>query len=184
MRPIFTIHAGEFVFGEAIEKLFPSADLWIPAKDRGIDFLITVPGQEKSVSVQVKMSRDYSNALAKTEFDKRQLAGGWFKFSHEKIANSPAEIWSLILISRSRKTKPMFVNIRPDALLDKLETTHGVKDSYDLYPWILKMHSKTICVEGRGLKKDAREQIACGERIPESRDWTEHFEDWDIFNLN
>ena len=32
MRPLFTIHAGEFVVGEHIEQQFPKF-VWIPSKD-------------------------------------------------------------------------------------------------------------------------------------------------------
>jgi hypothetical protein len=39
MTPIFTIHAGEYLVGEYLQKKYPQWDLWVPAKDRGIDLL-------------------------------------------------------------------------------------------------------------------------------------------------
>ena len=41
MRPIFTVHAGEFLVGEHIEKKFPELNVWIPSKDTGVDLLVT-----------------------------------------------------------------------------------------------------------------------------------------------
>lgn len=181
MRPIFTIHAGEFLFGERIEEKFPDADLWIPAKDKGIDFLITRPGTTRPTSVQVKMSRDYSPSAASTEFERKQIAGGWFTFSHRKIEESPAEIWSLILISRERRSKPFFINLRPTTLLNKLQAVHGKREKYDLYPWIVKGGTRNLCIEGRGLKKDDRERLAAGNLELGSRDWTDHYDNWDDF---
>jgi hypothetical protein len=59
MRPIFTIHAGEFLVGEYIEKSYPELNVWIPSKDTGIDLLVTnKKDASKSVAIQVKMSRD------------------------------------------------------------------------------------------------------------------------------
>ena len=46
MRPIFSIHAGEYITGDFIEhKLKDNANrklnVWIPSKDTGVDLLIT-----------------------------------------------------------------------------------------------------------------------------------------------
>lgn len=41
MRPLFTIHAGEYVVGEFIENNLGDLNVWIPAKDTGIDLLVT-----------------------------------------------------------------------------------------------------------------------------------------------
>lgn len=60
MRPLFTIHAGEFIVGEHIEKNFPGLNVWIPSKDTGIDLLVTDKTNScKPISLQVKLSRDY-----------------------------------------------------------------------------------------------------------------------------
>ena len=76
MKPIFTVHAGEFVFGEYIEKNFRRLRLWVPTKDTGIDFLISDLTGKKTVSVQVKMSRDYRPSLAANAFDRSLRAAG------------------------------------------------------------------------------------------------------------
>ena len=41
MKPIFTIHAGEYLVGTYIEKNFKKYNVWFPSKDRGIDLLVS-----------------------------------------------------------------------------------------------------------------------------------------------
>lgn len=188
MRPIFTIHAGEFVFGEEFAKRFKESDLWIPTKDKGIDFLVTKPNDKHPVAVQVKMSRDYRKDVAATLYDKALIAGGFFSFSKAKIAHSPADVWSLILVSRERRMAPLFINISPKHLLDRLQATYGDQDPYVLYPWVLKppategkQQSKIFCVEGWNLKKQEREDVVRGRYQLGQRDWTDHLDDWSMF---
>jgi hypothetical protein len=49
MRPLFTLHAGEFLVGEYIERTFPSLNVWVPAKDTGVDLLITDESAQMSL---------------------------------------------------------------------------------------------------------------------------------------
>jgi hypothetical protein len=42
MRPLFTIHAGEFLVGSDIEGKFRHVNVWLPTKDTGIDLLISL----------------------------------------------------------------------------------------------------------------------------------------------
>lgn len=181
MRPVFTIHAGEFLFGEEVEQRVPNAELWIPAKDRGIDFLITKPGIDRPISVQVKMSRDYKPNLAVSDFEKGLMAGGWFVFSHDKLWNSPADIWSLILVSRDRSTKPVFINLAPKTLLEKLQAIHGDSKKYHLYPWFIKSGNQKLCIEGRGLKKAQKEELIKGNLNLGPRDLSRFLNDWSLF---
>ena len=50
MRPIFTIHAGEYLVATEIEKKFRDLRVWIPSKDIGIDLLVTDERQNKVAS--------------------------------------------------------------------------------------------------------------------------------------
>jgi hypothetical protein len=59
MRPIFTIHAGEFLVGEYLERTFKNVQIWVPAKDTCIDLLVSNSRNTKAVSFQVKFSRDF-----------------------------------------------------------------------------------------------------------------------------
>jgi predicted helicase len=59
LKQLFTIHAGEFLVANEIEHKFRRANVWIPAKDTGIDLLVSNSDNTKTVSLQVKFSRDY-----------------------------------------------------------------------------------------------------------------------------
>ena len=58
MRPIFTIHAGEYLVATEIERAFPKLQIWIPSRDTGVDLLVTDRLQTKVASLQVKFSKD------------------------------------------------------------------------------------------------------------------------------
>ena len=61
MKTLFTIHAGEYLVGNHLEKKYKKdIKVWIPSKDIGTDLLVTDSENKKSVSLQVKFSRDYS----------------------------------------------------------------------------------------------------------------------------
>ena len=59
MKNLYSIHAGEFVVGNFIEKNYKNVKLWIPSRDVGTDLLVTGANSERPVSLQVKYSRDY-----------------------------------------------------------------------------------------------------------------------------
>jgi len=183
MKPLFTIHAGEYVFGEFIEKNYPAARLWIPAKDTGIDFLVTKEPVKDTVSIQVKMSKDYRPAFAESLFEKNLIAGGWFVFSHSALENSPADIWSIILISHERKSKPVFINIPPKQLLARLIEIHGVRKNYHIYPWLFDNGHNERCIEGRGMKKKDKEAFANNQFDLGSRDISQFYDNWDFMNI-
>lgn len=101
MKPIFTIHAGEYLVGSHIEETYKKARVWLPSKDTGIDLLVTNEQLDRMVSLQVKFSKDFlgnkggTNAFLQT----RIKAGGWWTFKYEKIENSPADLWVLGIYS-------------------------------------------------------------------------------------
>ena len=41
MKPLFTVHAGEYLVGSYIEENFKNLNVWVPSKDTGIDLLVT-----------------------------------------------------------------------------------------------------------------------------------------------
>ncbi len=42
MKPLFTVHEGEFLVGDYINRKFRRKyDVWVPTKDIGIDLLVT-----------------------------------------------------------------------------------------------------------------------------------------------
>src|SRR5713101_6816222 len=41
MKPLFTIHGGEYLVGSYIEQHFKRVNVWIPSRDKGADLLVT-----------------------------------------------------------------------------------------------------------------------------------------------
>ena len=78
MKPLFTIHAGEYLTGEYIERNYPHWNVWVPSKDTGIDLLVTDETNSKTVSLQVKFSKDFNptNRSLLVQKAPSQLGGG------------------------------------------------------------------------------------------------------------
>ncbi|HEY4481722.1 MAG TPA: hypothetical protein VI489_02610 [Candidatus Brocadiaceae bacterium] len=84
MRPLFTINAGEYLVGSFIEKKFKHFNIWVPAKDKGVDLLVTNAKNNKAVSLQVKFSKDYLVTHMKDTC-------GWYQLDREKIRQSTSD---------------------------------------------------------------------------------------------
>ena len=59
MKPLFTIHAGEFLVASYIEQRFKDYLVWLPSRDLGVDLRLTDKACKRAVSIQVKFSRDF-----------------------------------------------------------------------------------------------------------------------------
>ena len=62
MRPIFTIHAGEYLVANYIEQHYGKAQgvrVGVPSKDDGIDLLVTSKDCKRAVTLQDKFSKSY-----------------------------------------------------------------------------------------------------------------------------
>ena len=175
LRPLFTVHAGEFLVGEHIERTFRSLNVWIPAKDTGVDLLVTDVGARNSVSLQVKLSRDYRLPEARDAFELSLVAAGWLALSHEKIEKSSAEWWVIVLVSHERKMKPQFIVIRPAELLRRFVRIHGKAKRYNFYPWVTK---SGLCLDGRGLRKQERARLAGDSLDLGPRDLSPFLNNW------
>ena len=173
MRPIFTIHAGEYLVATKIEESFPSARVWVPSKDDGIDLLVTDQNCSKSISLQVKFSKDYLGNGVKPEIAEGIKSGGWWTLSRDKISKSPADYWVLVTYSfHSRDFDFLF--IKPSELI-KLYDSLGNKERINSYVWVTKSGQ---CWETRGLKKKEQFSVAQGNFIDESRNLTKHLNNW------
>src|SRR4051812_16365639 len=105
MKPLFTIHAGEFLVDHEIESRFRRVNVWIPAKDTGVDLLVSNRDNTKTVSLQVKFSRDYLVTHIKNSALKRGLrACGWWTPTRQQIKKSRAQYWVFVLIGFANRT--------------------------------------------------------------------------------
>src|SRR5262249_40876588 len=77
MRPLFTVHAGEYLVGAHIEQSHPKWRVWMPTKDTGIDLLVTDVRNRRAVSLQVKFSKDFNPTNRTILLQNKLRASGW-----------------------------------------------------------------------------------------------------------
>jgi hypothetical protein len=174
MRPLFTIHAGEFVVGDYIEQTFRRVNLWVPSRDTGTDLLVTDSKNERTISLQVKFSRDFLATHMPSIFQKPLRACGWWSLKRQKIVESTANYWVFVLAGFERRSTD-FVVIKPSDLLARLDRIHGKTKSIQSYLWITETNR---CWEARGLKQPEKLAIAQGHYSNDLRDFSDCLNDW------
>ena len=174
MRPLFTIHAGEFVVGDYIEREFRHVNLWVPTRDTGTDLLVTDSKNKKAVSLQVKFSRDFLATHYPSVFQKPLRACGWWTLNRTKIAKSRADFWVFVVVGFERRSTD-FVIIKPSELLDRLSVIHKKAKIVQSYLWVTE---KNRCWETRGLKRQEQLAVAQGQYTCSERDFSAHLNDW------
>lgn len=174
MRPLFTVHAGEFIAGDFIGRNFRHVDVWVPAKDRGIDLLVTDSSCKKTVSLQVKFSRDFLFTDIPAEFQKPFRACGWWTLNRQKIAESPADYWVFVLAGFAKRNTE-FVIIRPSELLKRFDAIRGRTARIQSYLWVTETGN---CWETRGLNKVEKQAIVQGTFLDKERDFSAFLNNW------
>jgi hypothetical protein len=179
MRPLFTIHAGEYLAGERIQKQFPDCEIWVPVKDTGTDLLITNQNDRKRYAgAQVKFAKDFVPAADGWE---RQgfSAMCWFSLRQpDVIKASNADVWIFVLHSFTQKNFYCVI-IEPAELAQRLEQIKN-QTIVDLRVTADKKH----CCDVRGLKKPEIQKIAAGDYsgiAGTPRDFSLYLENWKPF---
>ena len=173
MRPIFTIHVGEYLVADYIERKFGKSHgvrVWVPSKDDGIDLLVTDQWCRKSVSFQVKYSKSYD---CEREFD----ATGWWQLKREKIKRSKADYWIFVVPEFCGKRKVSscyFVILTPDELIKRLSNIHGDEKVYNVYLTI----KDRVVIETRDANVDERNQQF--EKPTGYRNFSRFLNKWDV----
>lgn len=119
MKPIFSIHAGEYLVGSAVEELFPGLRVWVPTRDSGIDLLVTTQKNDKAVALQVKFSKDFLGRDARGLVSTGIKSGGWWTIHHDRLARSEADYWVLVLYQFQQRSYD-FVVVPPAHLLKNM----------------------------------------------------------------
>lgn len=175
MKPIFTIHAGEYLVGSHIERTYPNWNVWIPSKDTGIDLLVTDTKNRKALSLQVKFSKDFNPTYGSPLSQNRLSAAGWWSFNSTKLQNSKADFWIFVLPSFENKVNS-FIIISPGDLLNRYKIIHGTKivriQSY------LRVTKSGQCWEARGLRKKDQERILNDSFADKNRNFTSFLNAW------
>lgn len=174
MKPIFTIHAGEYLVAAEIEKSHKSATVWLPSKDTGIDLLLTDKTNKKTVSLQVKFSKDFNTTHVKEHLRPNIKGTGWWTLNKEKIKTSSADFWVFILYSFEKKSND-FVIIEPKSLLKLFSDLE--RDEKTIHCYITVTNNKSA-FETRGLNETEIQEICDNSYKNLKRDLTKYLNNW------
>ena len=175
MKPLFTVHAGEYLVASYIEENFKNLNVWVPSKDSGTDLLVTNKDNTKAVSIQVKFSKDFLVAATSDKLRQGLIAVGWWTPQRLKIEKSKADFWILVLHNIFYK-KVQFIIIQPREYLDKLTKIHGKVDKIQTYLTVTK---KNGCWETRGISRIDQEAISNNRFENSDRDFTKYLNNWE-----
>ena len=181
MKPLFTIHAGEYLAGSYIEKTFKKCRVWLPSKDTGVDLLVTNQRADQAIRLQVKSSKDFAHSHMSDYYKGKVAASSWFTLQRKKIESSEADYW-LFVISPFAKYAPSFLMMSTANLLRRVTAIHGIKAKYDIY---FTLTERQTCWETRGLKELERREIIDSQDLRHLRNFSQELNDWSVIkNLN
>jgi hypothetical protein len=174
MKPLFTIHAGEFLVASYIEQRFKDYLVWLPSRDLGVDLLLTHTACKRAVSIQVKFSRDFLATHMADALRPGLKACGWFTLKPQKLSQSTANFWIFVLYPFNQKEVD-FVIAPPSAILKMVSALHGKQKIIQSYVWVTK---KKRCWEARGLTREDQLGVASGSYENPSRELTRYLNNW------
>lgn len=181
MRPLFTLHAGEYLVASEIERRFRRVNVWVPSKDTGVDLLVSDRRGRRTVSLQVKFSRDWLVTHGAPEFQKSLRASGWWTIDQKKLARSLADYWVLVLQGFANRTVD-FVVVPLRQLAKRLTSLHGRDRKVHMY---LSVTEDGRCWETRGTRKTDQRRMADGAYVNGRRDFTRWLDNWEpVLRLN
>jgi hypothetical protein len=175
MKPLFTVHGGEYLVGSYIEQHYNHVNVWVPSRDTGVDLLVSDRKSRRTVSPQVKFSKDYLVTHMETAFQKNLRACGWWTINRAKLRSSPADFWVFVLLGFERHSTD-FIIIPPTQLLLRLQSIHGSRQSIiQTYLWVTE---RNRCWETRGLERKEQILVANCEYEDAHRDLTKWLNAW------
>jgi hypothetical protein len=174
MRPLFTVHGGEYLVGSYIEEHFKGVNLWVPSRDIGVDLLVSDRSNRRTQSLQVKFSKDFLVTAMGAEFQKTLRACGWWTINEDKLRKSPADFWVFVLPGFARRTAD-FVIVPPCYLLRHFQLLGRSQKTIQTYIWVTERNK---CWEARGLHRKDQLRIAYDEFQEPNRDLTMWLNNW------
>jgi len=174
MKPLFTIHEGEFLVGDYISrKLGNKYDVWVPTKDSGVDLLVTRKRRAGTpVALQVKFSRSFD---LEADMVPHLIANSWFKIDPKKVRASPADLWVFVILTLRHEYH--FVVVPTRELRKRIPRGSG--KIWNVYLWVL---GSGKCYQVRGLSSIERSAILSDGVRDRSRDFTKWLENWNLLD--
>ena len=172
MRPMFTVHAGEFLVGDYINREHGKKyEVWVPTKDRGVDLLVThKKDKHRPVKLQVKFSRGYTPKITPPE---ETLAYGWFTLHPMKIRASPADLW--VFVTLTLRQTPHFVIVPTTELARRIPLKGG--RMWNIYLIVLRNGK---CYNKRELTKAEKRDLPSNGVKYERWDYTKYLGNWNL----
>lgn len=178
MKPLFTLHAGEYLTGCELERqLGNKVNLWVPSKDEGVDILVTDRANKRIVTIQVKYSRDFIRVVKDSSRRTLLRSGGWWTFNRVKLQNSKADFWVLLTYDGFGKESD-FIIIPPKDLLKIYNRTGRKQKIIQSYVWVTKNRKRAL--EGRDLNKELANDMIEGKIDPGIRDLSFYLSNWSL----
>lgn len=174
MKPIFTIHAGEYLVASELEHKFRDLNIWLPSKDTGIDLLVTNETNTKTISLQVKFSKDFNSTHTKEIFRSNIKGTGWWTLNRSKIENSKADYWIFILYSLEKKLHD-FIIIEPSNLLRIFKINKREEDRIHCY---ITTTTYNTVFETRGLTAKEMTLLCANKFVDPKRDLKAYLNNW------
>ena len=176
MKPLFTVHAGEYLVGAHIERTHPRWNVWVPSKDTGIDLLVTEAKNRKAVSLQVKFSKDFTPFDLSLVVRNHLLASGWWTHDLRKIQRSNADFWIFVLPSFVEKETNFIILPRAE-LLRRFKAIHGTTKKR--IHSFLRVTKTKRCWEVRGLARADADLVARDQFSNTNREFTTFLNAWE-----
>jgi hypothetical protein len=172
MKPLFTIHEGEFLVGDYINrKLGHKYDVWVPTKDSGVDLLVTNKRRRGTpLGLQVKFSRGFD---IPEEMARHLIATSWFKLDPTKIRDSRADLWVFVILTLRHEKH--FVVITTRELQKRIPRRRS--KVWHLYLAVLNNRS---CYEVRDLDREEKLDLFRRGVRDKNRDFSEGLENWNL----
>jgi hypothetical protein len=172
MKPLFTIHEGEFLVGDHINrKLGKKYDVWVPTKDSGIDLLVTRKDRRgRAVGLQVKFSRSFP---IREEFSRHLLATSWFTLDPKKVRESRADLWVFVILTLRHEAH--FIVISTNELRER--SPRGTRGKWNLYLWVF---DDRTCYQVRDLSHEERLDVMRRGIDDAHLDYSEWLDRWEL----
>lgn len=155
MNPEFSAQAGEHLVATHIEEShWHLLNVSLPSKDMGVDLLVTDKGHRRTLSVNVKFSRDFLGTSKAVVANLR--AQEWWAFDRKKLNSSPADLWVLVLCTFTQGGYD-FMLIEPRELSKRCRMLGRRKQTIQSYAWVT---SGKRCRETRGLSREPWDGLA------------------------
>ena len=176
LQPLFTVHGGEYLTASYIEENYKHVNVWIPSRDRGVDLLVSDRSNRRTVSLQVKFSKDYLVTHGGPEFQKKLRSCGYWTINSNKLRKSAADYWVFVLPGFELRSTD-YIIVPSKELWQPLRSIHGSRqEQIRSYLWVTEANR---CWEVRRLKVSDRRMIANGMYRNPDYDFTRWLNKWD-----